>query len=200
MSHCATLISQGYEKACTRKAKQGYKKECILINYDDIDFANIVRNATPGSENLVTTLPLFTGKQGYAINQFFKPFQGSGRSFVRGTYIGTWTKKLGFVTLTKDQAQNLNLHDGLANGKFVAIIQNEDMGSDNKCAFEILGLTNGLTLTSCENDPYSEDVYNGDIFSLEETGADESAIYLWNTSYATTKAAYESYKTPVSVQ
>ena len=112
-----------------------------------------------------------------------------------GTYIRSWDKTFVFATLTRDAAQNLNLNDPMANGKFVAIVENEDAGSDNHCRYEILGFHNGLQLASCDQDAYG-DAYGGDVFTLKEEFAARSSMYLFNTDAATTETAVAGYLTP----
>ncbi len=192
---CAQLISQGYDKVCTREPKKGFGPSAILLNYDDIDWSNVVVGATA---NIITTLPLKRGsKRGYLVAQFKNPFQGTVRAINDGTYIRSWDKTFVFATLTRDAAQNLNLNDPMANGKFVAIVENEDAGSDNHCRYEILGFHNGLQLASCDQDAYG-DAYGGDVFTLKEEFAARSSMYLFNTSAAITETAVEGYLTPTA--
>lgn len=190
---CAQLISQGYDKVCEREPKKGFGPVAILLNYDDIDWNNVVVGA---SANIITTLPLKAGgKKGYKVAQFKNPFQGTGRNLNDGTYLRSWDKTFTFATLTRDANQNLNLNDPMANGKFVAIVQNEDAGSDGKCKWEILGYHNGLQLSACDQDAYG-DAYGGDVFTLKEEVAARSSMYLFNTNAATTDAAVLGYLTP----
>ncbi len=190
---CVDLIAKGYEKDCDREPKKGFGREAILINYEDVDWDNIVMGA---DANIVTTLPLKSGgKQGYKVVQYKDPFSGSNKSFHEGTYFNSWDKTLVFALLTRDQKQSLQLVDPLTNGKFIAIMRNEDAGSDGKCTFEIKGFHNGLKLTAGEENPYGE-TYGGMLLTATEAEAGRSAMYLFNTDVATTEAAVQSYLTP----
>lgn len=192
---CAQLISQGYDKNCNREPKKGYGATAIILNYDDIDWDNVVVGA---SANIITTLPLKSGgKVGYKVSQFKNPFQGTGRNLNDGTYLRAWDKNFVFATLTRDADQSLNLNDPMANGKFVALVQNEDAGADGKCRWEILGYHNGLQLNACDNDPYG-DAFGGDVFTLKEEFAARSSMYLFNTDAQTTEAAVLGYLTPTN--
>lgn len=195
--NCVDLIQQGYQKDCAREPKKGFGREAILINYEDIDWANVVVGA---DANIITTLPLKSGKVGYSIVQFKDPFNGTAKAFHEGTYINSWDKTFVFATITRDQQQSLKLNDPLANGKYVVIVRNEDGGSDGKATFEIYGYHNGLKLTAADHNPYG-DTYGGDLFTSQEQEAGRSAMYLFNTDVATTEAAVQSYlgtSTPAS--
>jgi hypothetical protein len=191
--NCVDLIQQGYQKDCAREPKKGLGREAILINYEDVDWANVVVGA---DANIITTLPLKSGgKQGYSVVNFKDPFNGTVKAFHEGTYINSWDKTFVFATITRDQKQSLQLNDPLANAKFIAIVRNEDAGSDGKCTFEIYGYHNGLKLTAADHNPYG-DTYGGDLFTAQEQEAGRSAMYLFNTDVSTTEAAVQSYLTP----
>jgi hypothetical protein len=195
--NCVDLIQQGYQKDCAREPKKGLGREAILINYEDVDWAKVVVGA---DANIITTLPLKSGKVGYSIQQFKDPFNGTAKAFHEGTYINSWDKTFVFATITRDQQQSLKLNDPLANGKYVVIVRNEDGGSDGKATFEIYGYHNGLKLTAADHNPYG-DTYGGDLFTSQEQEAGRSAMYLFNTDVATTEAAVQSYlgtSTPAS--
>ena len=195
--NCVDLIQQGYQKDCAREPKKGLGREAVLINYEDIDWAKVVVGA---DANIITTLPLKSGKVGYGIVQFKDPFNGTAKAFHEGTYINSWDKTFVFATITRDQQQSLKLNDPLANGKYVVIVRNEDGGSDGKATFEIYGYHNGLKLTAADHNPYG-DTYGGDLFTAKEQEAGRSAMYLFNTNVETTEAAVQSYlgtSTPAS--
>lgn len=187
--NCVDLIQQGYQKDCAREPKKGLGREAILINYEDVDWANVVVGA---DDNIITTLPLKSGKVGYSIVQFKDPFNGTAKAFHEGTYINSWDKTFMFATITRDQKQSLKLNDPLANGKFIVIVHNEDGGSDGKATYEIYGYHNGLKLTAADHNPYG-DTYGGDLFTSQELEAGRSAMYLFNTDVSTTEAAVKSY-------
>jgi hypothetical protein len=195
--NCVDLIQRGYQKDCAREPKKGLGREAVLINYEDIDWANVVVGA---DANIITTLPLKSGKVGYSIVQFKDPFNGTAKAFHEGTYINSWDKTFVFATITRDQQQSLKLNDPLANGKYVVIVRDEAGGSDGKATFVIYGYHNGLKLTAADHNPYG-DTYGGDLFTSQEQEAGRSAMYLFNTDVATTEAAVQSYlgtSTPAS--
>lgn len=191
--NCVDIISKGYQKDCAREPKKGFGREAVLLNYEDVDWPNVVVGT---DANIITTLPLKAGgKQGYNVVNFKDPFNGTAKAFHEGTYINSWDKTFVFVTITRDQKQSLELNDPLANSKFIAIVKNEDGGADGKCTFEIYGYHNGLKLTAADHNPYG-DTYGGDLFTAQEQEAGRSAMYLYNTSVAATEAAVQSYLKP----
>lgn len=186
---CSDLIAKGYQKECARDPKKGFGREAILLNYDDIDWPNVVVGA---DANIITTLPLKSGKVGYSVVNYKDPFNGTVKAFHEGTYINSWDKTFVFATITRDQQQSLKLNDPLANGKFIVIVHNEDGGSDGKATYEIYGYHNGLKLTAADHNPYG-DTFGGDLFTAQEQEAVRSAMYLFNTDLETTEAAVLSY-------
>lgn len=185
------LISVGYNKSCVQP-KKGICKNAVILNWDDIDWASVELGA---DNNIVESMPLKSGKLGYAIVQFKDPFNGTSKAFNQGTYVNSFDKTVAFVTLTREQETSLKLTDPLANGKFVMVVENEDKGSDQKAAFEIYGFNNGLHLSSYEENPYG-DAYSGGVYQLQEQAAVSSAMYLFDTSYSATKAIFDGYTTP----
>lgn len=190
---CNDLISAGYSKECAREPKKGFGREAIILNYDDIDWENIVQGA---SANLITTFPLLSGgKRGYQVINYKNPFNGSNKALAEGTYYNSVDKTFIFATLTRDQEQSLNLDDPMLNGKFVAIVKNEDGGSDGKCTYEILGYHNGLKLVGYDENPYG-DTFGGALFTLKESEAPRTAMYLYDTSVAATTTKVQGYLSP----
>lgn len=80
----------------------------------------------------------------------------------------------------------------LANGLFVAILENKYGGKDGKNTFEIYGFEQGLSATALADDKYSEDTEGGWSATLEESGAPSAGIFLFNQSVAATRTALAS--------
>ena len=101
------------------------------------------------------------------------------------------TKNLVIAVINNDRDVAGNFVDPLINGEFVAIVERKDKGTDNNSAFEILGFHNGLTLTALAEDA-NGDYYNGGLYTLTETGAPVSRLYLGET-YAAGQTLFESF-------
>ena len=59
-------------------------------------------------------------------------------------------------------------------------------------AFQVYGYYQGLKAAEISNDKYSEDTDGGWSISLTETKVPKSALFLYKTSYETTKAAVDA--------
>ena len=191
--NCDQLVKADISNDCSAVHTKGYKALGKLINYDDIDWANVAYNT--GKTNSVKTLPLLSGKTGYDVVQLGnQPFTGTKVDMVEGTYRNTFTNTCSFVVLDNDPDMAEDIIDGLASGKFVLILQSLDMGdSTNKDgAFRIFGMVNGLHATALANDAYS-DAFNGWVVTLVEENNPNSAMFLFDTSYATTLTAFNAY-------
>lgn len=193
MSACDGLIKQGLPKGdCAKLPIKGYERRAVLINREDIDFSAVEKSETYA--NVLTGLGLKTGKTGYEIYQMGStPYTGSNAALESNDFFKSVTKNLVIAVINNDRDVAGNFVDPLINGEFVAIVERKDKGADNNSAFEILGFHNGLTLTALAEDA-NGDYYNGGLYTLTETGAPVSRLYLGET-YAAGQALFESFLT-----
>lgn len=193
MSACDGLIKQGLPKGdCAKLPIKGYERRAVLINREDIDFSAVEKSETYA--NVLTGLGLKTGKTGYEIYQMGStPYTGSNAALESNDFFKSVTKNLVIAVINNDRDVAGNFVDPLINGEFVAIVERKDKGTDNNSAFEILGFHNGLTLTALAEDA-NGDYYNGGLYTLTETGAPVSRLYLGET-YAAGQALFESFLT-----
>jgi len=191
MSACDGLIKQGLPKGdCAKLPIKGYERRAVLINREDIDFSAVEKSETYA--NVLTGLGLKTGKTGYEIYQMGStPYTGSNAALESNDFFKSVTKNLVIAVINNDRDVAGNFVDPLINGEFVAIVERKDKGTDNNSAFEILGFHNGLTLTALAEDA-NGDYYNGGLYTLTETGAPVSRLYLGET-YAAGQTLFESF-------
>lgn len=191
MSACDGLIKQGLPKGdCAKLPIKGYERRAVLINREDIDFSAVEKSETYA--NVLTGLGLKAGKTGYEIYQMSStPYTGSNAALESNDFYKSVTKNLVIAVINNDRDVAGNFVDPLINGEFVAIVERKDKGTDNNSAFEILGFHNGLTLTALAEDA-NGDYYNGGLYTLTETGAPVSRLYLGET-YAAGQALFESF-------
>lgn len=189
MAACDALISMGLTTDCTSAPARGLEPAIILINRADIDFGEVDYSTT--HKNTVTALELKTGKKGYLIElQGSAPATGSTSEAEVGTYATTVNKSLVIPVLRNDRDLAEKLGDPMLNGEFVAIREFKDKGAGNNSAFEIIGLQNGAKLSAYSEDPYG-DTFGGGLYTLTETGASRTRIYLGET-YSAGKALWDS--------
>ena len=194
MENCDFKLAQDIQGSCDNPQVAGMKNTGYLINFDDIDWDNIVKDAS--SANIVKTLPLLSGKRAYkVVVPGNTPFTGTQAAMVAGTYRNKFTKTASLVVLNSGPDVSKNVIDQLANGRFVFIFENKFQGTDKKNTFEIYGLEQGLSASEMTNEKYSEDTDGGWAVTLEETNAPTSGMFLFNTDISTTRAALNSLVT-----
>ena len=176
---------------CENPSTKGLRNYGYLINYDDIDFESCVRDES--NPNIVTTLVLQTGKKAYRMYVPGKtPYTGTNKAIAEGTYRNNFTKGVNLVILDNGPDVVKDIINPLANGLFVAILENKYGGKDGKNTFEIYGFEQGLSATALADDKYSEDTEGGWSATLEESGAPSAGIFLFNQSVAATRTALAS--------
>lgn len=189
-SICNGIIAQGLPQGdCANLPAKGYERLAILVNREDIDFANVEMSESYG--NVVTALGLKEGKTGYEVHQMGSaPFTGTSAALESNDYYKSVTKTLVIAVINNDRDVYGKFVDPLLNGEFVAIVERKDKGKDKASAFEIIGFHNGLTLTALDENA-NGDYYGGGLYTLTETGAPVSRMYLGET-YEAGKAVFES--------
>lgn len=196
MAQCDELISMAIQKDCDNPLIQGYEREGVIINRQDIDFALLQFSAT--NKNIITSIPLKTGKLGYKVIQVGDtPFADSTSKLAKGKAGGSATHELHIIIPDKGPTISNKIIDPIMNGEFVMILENKDKhlfadANPGDSAFRVFGLHNGLKMTEGTEEPYSDDTMSGTAITLQETNAPQSAVYLYSTSYAATKTLVEA--------
>lgn len=191
---CESLIAQDINIPCEDQVTKGLESDGLIINRNDIDFANTVIEG-----NVIKTLVLKTGKKAYEIRQEgANPFTGTKTELNVGTYRNSWKNTVAIVVLANTPDVCSNIIDGLANGKFVVILRNLSKGSDGKAEYQVYGYAQALKAATGENDKYSDDTEGGWLVTLEEESVPKSAYFFYDTSSETTAAKYQSLLTEAS--
>ena len=193
---CETLLSADIKPSCDNPIVTGVEPIGVIINRNDIDFANIVYNGT--RKTVVVDLPLKVGKKGYAISiPSNTPFAGTDTNLVAGTNSNKFTSNVGFVILNNDPDVTEKVIKGLANGEFVVVIQNKYNNKDkaltpSDSVHEIYGLEKGLKASAMGNDKYSADTDGGWSVVLTETEHPTPAYWFYDTNLVTTETKFEA--------
>jgi hypothetical protein len=183
MGRCDTKLAQDILLDCDNISQKGVESEGVIINYADIDKAGCTR-----SGNILSALALVNGAKGYKIVvPEGSPFNGTMIEAAVGTYMTKWNKTVAFVVLNSGPDVSHDVIDKLANGKFVAILQNKFAGEDGKNSFEVYGFEQGLKLSAGARDLNSDDTDGGWSVTLQEQQAPSSGLFLFDTDLATTK-------------
>lgn len=188
---CESLIAQDIKIPCEDQVTKGLESDGLIINRNDIDFANTVIEG-----NVIKTLVLKTGKKAYEIRQEgANPFTGTKTELNVGTYRNSWKNTVAIVVLANTPDVCSNIIDGLANGKFVVILRNLSKGADGGAEYQVFGFAQALKAASGENDKYSDDTEGGWLVTLEEESVPKAAYFFFDTSSETTAAKYQSLLT-----
>ena len=188
MSNCDSKLSANITYDACNPASKGMKPLGWIANFEDVNHTSTRASRSEGS-NLFTDFVLAEGAKMYKIYQAGKtPFSGATSEAQVGTYRVTWNKTLPFIILNNGADVTANIIDKLANGKFVAIVENSFSGKDGDNAFEIYGLETGLTLTEGNNEKYNDDYGGGWSLTLVEENAPTSGLYILKTDVDTTRS------------
>lgn len=194
--NCDSLIAQDISIACDDQVTKGLESDGIIMNRADIDFAKTVFSSE--NPNIIEQLVLKSGKKAYeVIQQGNNPYTGTKSELNVGTYRNTWTHEIPIVVLANTPDVVHNIIDGLANGKFVAILRNVSKGTDGKGEFQVYGYAQGLKASAGTCEKYSDDTEGGWLMTLQEERTPKAALFFYKTDTDTTTAAYESLKTGV---
>lgn len=189
---CDKMISNDIASDCSNPLIKGLEKRGIIINKADIDLAA----STKVDANTYSALVLKTGKQGYNLYQQGRtPFAGAKRELQSNDTQPRWNNDVPFVILDKGPTVAKTIDD-LCNGEFVVILENKHKGAAGDSAFTIIGMEQGLYVNAGTIEPYNDENHGGWAMTLQEQMAPTSAIYLFDTDYATTAAKVETLLTP----
>lgn len=193
---CGSLVSENISPSCDNPILTGIESVGIILNRDDVDFANVVKNGT--RKNVIEDLAVKVGKKGYSIYiPSNTPFNGTKITMATGVNSNKFNSEVAFTVLNNDPDVTANIIDGLANGTYVVVIQNKYNNTDkastpSDSVFQVFGFEKGLRATAIENDKYSADTDGGWSVVLTEELHPKAGHFLYNTDYATTLAQFEA--------
>lgn len=197
--YCNTILENDIQSDCDNPVVKGIEADGVIINRSDIDFPEVVFDAT--RKNVIKTLTLKTGKRGYKVSVMGNdPFTGTTTTMEEGTNRNSFTNNLAFVILDNDPDVT-KIIDSLAGGEFVVVYENK-FKNLNKTTnagdsiFQIVGYYQGLKASALENDKYSEDTEGGWAVTLTETKSPKSALFMYDTSSSATRTAFDELTNP----
>lgn len=179
---CEKLLSKCIGADCANMPFTGLGSKAYIANKSEIE--SVTYDAS--NPNLVTAITMKeiaedTDAVLYEVQQLGKtPFTSTTTTFNANDNMNNFTEVFNFIYPDNgaDAAQTLDM---LANGKFVAIVNNEFAGSDGTATWQILGLKKGLVATDINRDPYSEDAQGGWVCQFTAENTPNSAIFIQHT-------------------
>lgn len=187
MSSCGKISADALIN-CAQQLVGGVKDRLILINQDDID------TITYDIDNplIVTDITLVSSPAARAY-----VFEGKNNSIDaswalnKGKYANNYDHTVVFK-IFDDSPEVRQQIEALANGKFVAIQENNYRGANDEAAFEIKGLGVGLVLTVAKGDRSDADTQGAPDLTLATPDTYKEPklpAFFFDTDYVTTRAA-----------
>lgn len=183
---CDSLLAddiQGYN--CEKPMTKGVNRTGIILNRSDIQLGEVTKQL-----NMITAMPLKSGKKGFTIVQGGKmPFNGTQQEMVEGTYQNTINNTLQFAILNQGDLSTAKVVDALLNGEFVVVLTNNYSATPDY-SHQVYGLETGLHASAMVRELYNDDTLAGWLVTLLEEGAGTATWYLADEVFATlTQAA-----------
>lgn len=187
---CNATLQACIEDSCDNPMFSGMKERAFIINKSDI---NTVAT-DPNNPNIITDITFNSGVTNpvfVAINARNNPFTGTNIAVEVGDYRNTFTRTVSLFVPMDGGAVIDTIINPLANGKFVVVLQNEYVNSNQDNEYPIFGIDKGLKVSSLTQTKYENNDYW--VVELQETGVPSAAkffVYAGQTEDVT--AAYSS--------
>ncbi|KGO78709.1 hypothetical protein [Flavobacterium beibuense] len=176
---------------CANAPVAGIEQNVVLIKKEDIDYINTATSTD--SRVVIDNLQLKAGTTGYLLTGV-KQSNGKAWELVKKENAPDKFKHTFSGVIFNPTASNKEQANQLAMGaKYVVVIEQVWKGEANKDAFEILGLTSGLELSTMTNNSKEND--NMIMFELASVDGYEEVTMpqtLLDVDYAATKTAFNN--------
>ncbi len=194
MATCYNKLTANILLNCSVNLVGGISDKVWLINRDDIDFDNCTFDTT--NDNIIESIVLKSASPNYTgfSIQGFRNSNDYENTLVKGKYMNGWDQKLTIRVFDNDATTKERINE-LANGKYVAIIENNYQSDDKTSTFEVLGWNVGLEIleaTRVVNDADTKGSWVVVLQTDEDNKEPYPAKTFFNTDVATTRAAIEA--------
>lgn len=190
--NCDELLTGAISKNCDEKPQAGIEVDVVIINYDDIDFANTTFDGT--DDLLMTNLATKSGTQGYFI-EGIKQTQGASFELVKKeeSFDG-YKHKFEGVILEPSVENKQRLSELSAGGRFVVVVEKKWKGVNDEDAFEVLGWNAGMEIeTVLWNSKEADGIIKFSLASVDGFEETKMTYNLLETDYDTTKTAFDGF-------
>ena len=189
--NCEEKLTADIQKNCDEKPQGGIEVNVVVINYDDIDFANSTFDGS--NDLLLTNLATDSGTAGFNI-EGIKQTQGASAELVKKEEsFDMYKHTFAGVILAPSVENKKRLSEIASGGRYVVVVEKKWKGTDDEDAFEVLGWNAGLEIaTVIWNTKEADGVIKFELASVD--GFEETKLPLNNleTNYATTKIAFDA--------
>lgn len=191
---CEQLIRSCISGKCENPMFAGVDALGLIMNYSDV--AHISYNETNG--NIIDGITMVTDGDetacAYTVQQLGnQPFSGSNTALVAGTYGNRFTNTIQLAIVDNGPEISHDIIDKLANGRFIAILQNDYKHDNGDNKYQVYGAAKGLRCTAITREFYgdNEGAY---IVTLTEENAPKSGVFFFTTDEETTDTAINALK------
>ena len=196
MANCDKVITRDLQANCDNNLLPDLENLAIILNRDDIDFDS---SAYGTRTNVLEDTALKATKTGYYVHQIGDSFSGVGSAMEIKRFRNTFANTFPFVIFDNDP-EIKDVIDGIANGRFVVVFENKyknslKAGTPGDSTFEVMGWERGLKATKVESLKYDADTAGAWVIELKEEGAPRPPLTFYNTTEATTRAAFAALVT-----
>ena len=187
---CTGKITANIVLDCENTPVAGLETNIVIINKDDIDYANCTFD--PVITTRQTALKLFAGKVGFSISGVKQSNQKSSELAPVENMPNKWKHEYVGQIFNNSAENKMQLANLGLGGKYVVVIEQLWKGVANKDAFEVLGYKSGLILTESKNSSIAGDNTWSLKLSSEAKYEEPKPPYtlLQANSYAATKTAF----------
>ncbi|MFP9114929.1 hypothetical protein ACLI1A_13415 [Flavobacterium sp. RHBU_3] len=196
MSDCTGNLTADILFDCINAPVGGIEQNVLIVKKDDVKVSTIT--VDPDNDLVVTGLELNTGALAYKLTGV-KQSNSKAWELVKKENAPDKFKHTFSGVIFNPSAENKMQAAALAKGaKYVIIIEQVWKGAGSKDAFEILGLSSGLEISTMTNSSKEND--NMIMFELASADGFEEATMPKNFldgTYAATKALFDNKLVPV---
>lgn len=191
MANNCGRIASGISRKCSTPLIGGVSDELILLNFSDV--INYDENAS--NPQIIEGINMITSPaaKGYLF-EGYKSSVGPKVSLVPNPYLSSWKHEVLF-RIFDNTPETKAIIEGLKDGTFVAIVKNNNQGTNGNAVYELFGKGVGLELTTGDSDKNDQESQGAWVLTLSTPDNNQepklpASIYL--TSLAITKAMVDS--------
>lgn len=191
MADCTGKITANFVVDCENLPIAGLESNVVLINKEDIDYANTTISVT--NRVLVTDLKLKAGKTGYRFSGVKQSNSKNWALVPKDNLPNKFSHVFNGVVFNPTALNKLQVANLALGAKYVIVVEQLWKGADNKEAFEVLGLDAGLILSEATNNSNENDNTISLVLSSQE-GYEEPLMpkTLLETDYSATKTVFDN--------
>ena len=181
---CSAALADNITSDCDNPRIAGYEQIGVIINRDEVDWANIAINAS--NPRLIEDIAVITGKKPFALYNNKNnplPFDGTNTTFNADTDRYDKTLQFYYEGIGGDAAEDVV--EPLKGGDYIVILQRKDHSGDG--SFQVFGYQSGLKANA-----QVQDETTGYWLITMVCSEPFAEVAFFDTSYAATKTKFDA--------